>query len=168
MSTTTLAAAIGQVRLLGRFFTAGNFGELTGVSDTFPPSFSLAVVDLLHAGRATGADVLDLVFVVRVAVRTVRIESTWNLHGSVLGLSLVPSHKTRLIFTWTCAGTTAPRDSGRFDGATTPTTSSSRYPVLGTTTVMSAVSLVGNGDIQAAGDTSESDGGALRSLRPAS
>src|SRR6056297_1401192 len=75
-----VAAAVLQVGLLGRLVATGHLRVPAGVADRREGAASLARVPL-HSGRPTRSNLLHLVLLVGVTVRTVRVETTWHLHG---------------------------------------------------------------------------------------
>jgi hypothetical protein len=78
MGLATLCTAVLEIGLLGRFVPTRDLRELPIVPDPCV-AFALAV-NPFHPCLATRADFLDLVFVMLVTMRTVRIKPAWHLH----------------------------------------------------------------------------------------
>ena len=73
-----LKAPEPDVDLLGGLIAARHLGELAHVADLAPACF--LAVDPVEAGRLAFLDLLDLVYLVVPAERTIRCEFRWHFH----------------------------------------------------------------------------------------
>lgn len=84
MGSTTFGAPVREIRFLRRFLPAGYLRELAAVADSGCAPAALAISDFLHARGLTPLDIRYLVFMMFVAVWTVRIKSSRDLHDGFL------------------------------------------------------------------------------------